>query len=191
MVSKTAIELGKNSKMLEDLFRFVDKAEQLGTYPANTAAGARAALRALSSVLTQEEAESLDTFRSNLEAILGRVSNKKNISPVSLRTYQTRVTSLLDDYARYGQNHLSLASWKRKPRSGTIASPVGSKSKRKEENEIVGSQGVVAPQAGGLMTRLELPLRPNTKAILLLPEGLSKAEAERIKSYIDASVVNK
>ncbi len=178
-------EVDPQRRAIAELIDFVNAAERMGTYPTNTAGGIKAAIRMASSVLTEQEAESLDTFRSHLDAIFQRVfnKNKSKISAVSLKVYQRRIGSALSDYEQYGRDPQAMANWKRRTR---VAAP----------RKI--SQGdILLPESGKLesgelgsisvgMNRHELTLRPGVKAILLIPADLSMNETKKIKALLDA-----
>ncbi len=178
----------RSGQIVTDLVEFIDRAEQIGNYPTNTAGGIKAAIRLVSKVLTEEEATSVDTFREHLEQIFQRVFNKnKKISPTSLQAYRARINTVLTDFEQYGQSPTAMATWQRKKR---VFTP------RRQSNSNNGGDG---SQGGGelsiestasLMSRHEMPLRPNVKAILLLPVDLRDSEARRLKTLIDACVTS-
>lgn len=177
--------------MLKDLVQFIDSAERIGNYPPNTAAGLKAAVRLAAKVLTEEEAASLDTFRDHLEQIFQRVFNKNKgrMSATSIGTYQRRVASLISDYDQYGRNASTMAMWKRKVRtvSPRRSHNGGAQLPSIEEPTVADMTGM---GGGPSMNRQEISLRPNVKAILLVPADLTEAEAKRIKTFVDANVVS-
>lgn len=181
-------EMEQIGRVVTELPEFIDAAEHMGNYPTNTAGGFKAALRLVSSVLTDEEASSLDTFRRHLEPIFQRVfnKNKSRVSAVSLKVYRGRINTVLSDYEQYGRDPQAMASWKRK---GRAMMPRRSSQHTETKHRVEeGEQGELV-QGGPAMNRHELSLRPNAKAILLIPSDLTKAESVRIKTLLDACVM--
>ncbi len=175
-----------NGKVVSELVTFIESAERMGNYPSSTAGGMKAALRLASSVLTEEEANSLDTLSGHIDQIFQRIFNKykSKMNPSSIATYRQRLQSAVSDYEKHGQNPSAMASWKRKVRM------VGSR-RAQPGGQPTGRETLpVTDLSGPSMIRLELPVRPNAKAIVLIPADLNRAEADRIKKLIDASVVS-
>ena len=157
----------QNGKMVNELLEFVNVAERNGNYPPNTAGGMKAAIRAVSPVLTEQEASSLDTFREHLDPIFQRVfnKNKSRLSPISLGVYRRRIHTALSDYEQYGRNPQAMASWNRKVRT------VRTRRSSQEPSQLGGGESKLAgqhevAQGGRALNRHELSL-PNAKAILL------------------------
>lgn len=191
-MSKVASEsVNGGSTVLKDLVDFIGAAEKSSNYPPNTAAGMRAALKLVSKVLQDHEASSLETFRKNLDAIFQRTynENRSRMTAGSLQTYRGRVQAALADYMQYGSSPEAMASWGRKVRVTRRSTSAGTKVKGDEasSSESAG-QGGTSPSGPGL-SRFEISIRPGVKALLWVPCDLSKAEASRIKAYVDASVV--
>lgn len=180
--------------IIEALEQFIGEAERNGNYPPNTAGGIRAALRLLATVLDATQIESLSWLRSNLDGIFGRAYNKNraSISAGSLQTYRARINTLLADYEKYGQNPRAMAGWRRKVRTQSKRN-VGTTdlSSGDQDSKRVGLSDLLSDFGGPTMNRLELSLRPNAKAVVVIPSDLTADEARRIKMLIDASVVGK
>lgn len=184
--------MGHNGKVVTELVEFIDAAERMGNYPTNTAGGIKAAIRKVSSILTDEEAVSLDTFRNHLESIFQRVFNKSKsskspVSAISLKVYRTRINTVLSDYEQYGRNHEAMASWKRRVRTATSRRPSNMKTDAANGEQALALGDLMQP-GGRAMTRVEIPLSQNAKAILLVPSDLSEGESKKIKAYIDAGL---
>lgn len=173
------------SSVTEELIDFIDTAERNRKYPLGTAAGRRSALRLFESELNDEEKESLDTLKKNLNQIYQNVfnKNKSNMSAGSLATYKMRLESLIKDYEKYGQDPTKLANWNR---------PVRKYKKISSGQEIKGSNPAIEPkqemqfpEKGSDFSRFELPLRPGIKAIILVPSNITKNEVDKVRKYID------
>ena len=185
-------EKGQGNGVISELIDFVNRAEQIGNYPVNTAGGHKAALRVVSQVLTDEESTSIDTFREHLEQIFQRVFNKnKKISPGSLHVYQRRINSVMSDYENYGRTPQAMAAWKRKSRA-TQSQKVEKKEVGEQVQQV--EKGVPFAESmhreGVAMIQVEVPVRPNAKAILLVPSDLTSNECERLETFLRASVTN-
>lgn len=173
------------SSVTKELLDFIDTAERNRKYPGGTAAGRRSALRLFESELNDEEKESLDTFKKNLDQIYQNVfnKNKSNMSAGSLATYKMRLLSLIKDYEKYGQDPTKLANWNRPVRKYNKTS---SDQEPKQSNPTTeAKQKMLLPEKGSDFSRFELPLRPGIKAIIIVPSDISKSEVEKLRSYIN------
>lgn len=173
-------------KKFSELFEFIDKAEKSRKYPQNTADGLRTALKLFETHLNDEELNSLDKFKENLGQIHQTIFNKnKNFTAGSLAAYKSRVGKVLGDYEKYGSDPVKMNSWTPKivtrtkkalPKSTSTNNPSDSPFTSASLNDSVGSH------------RIELSLRPDAKALIMVPQDISKPEAERIKTLIDSLV---
>lgn len=171
------------SSVTKELFDFIDTAERNRKYPEGTASGRRAALRLFEAELSEEEKESLDTLKKNIDQIYQNVflKNKSNMSAESLATYKMRLESLIKDYEGYGQDPTKLASWNR---------PVRKVKRSKEQGKVTGydftkTEQEQIPEKSFDFSRFELPLRPGVKAIIIVPSDISKSEVEKLRNYIN------
>lgn len=172
------------SSVIRQLSEFIDTAERNRKYPTGTAIGRRAALRLFEQELNEEEKESLDTLKSNLEQIYQNVfnKNKSKMSAESLVTYKQRVEKLIEDYERYGADPTKLAAWNRPTRK--------SKSSALQTNNQK-NPGVSVPDEETRLekevplSRFELPLRTGVKAIIIVPSDIKTNEVNTLKKYID------
>lgn len=181
-----------NGRMIGELREFVLTAEKSGNYPPNTAGGMKAALKLVSTVLTDQEAATLDTFRDHLDQIFNRVFNKhkSKVTPVTLQTYKTRIRTLVSDYGKYGSNPSAWASWNRRTRSGSSKSTQnGSAKKGQPLEETPSISGASSSESGSSMNKLEVVLGPSEKAVLWIPATLSQDGVTKIKKLLDAFVV--
>lgn len=173
------------SSVTKELLDFIDTAERNRKYPGGTAAGRRSALRLFEVELNDEEKESLDTFKKNLDQIYQNVfnKNKSNMSAGSLTTYKMRLESLIKDYEKYGQDPTKLANWNRpvrKYKKASLAKEVSDSIPATESKPEV-----LLPEKGSDFSRFELPLRPGIKAIIIVPSDISKSEVEKLRGYIN------
>lgn len=172
------------SSVTKELLEFIDTAERNRKYPAGTASGRRAALRLFETELNEEEKESLDTLKKNLDQIYQNVfnKNKSNMDVKSLATYKMRIESLIKDYEGYGQDPTKLAGWNRPVRK---INKVAGKQEAKDSNLVNRSEQELLPEKSSDFSRFELPLRPGVKAIIIVPSDISKDEVEKLRSYIN------
>lgn len=173
------------SSVTKELLDFIDTAERNRKYPLGTAAGRRSALRLFEVELNDEEKESLDTFKKNLDQIYQNVfnKNKSNMSAGSLATYKMRLESLIKDYEKYGQDPTKLANWNRPVRKYKKA--LLEKEAKDSIPAVEPKQEVLLPEKGLDFSRFELPLRPGIKAIIIVPSDISKSEVEKLRGYIN------
>ena len=172
------------SSVIKQLSEFIDTAERNRKYPTGTATGRRAALRLFEQELNEEEKESLDTLRSNLEQIYQNVfnKNKSKMSAESLVTYKQRIEKLIEDYETYGADPTKLATWNRPTRK--------SKSSALQANNQKSSGVSVSDEETKLekdvpLSRFELPLRTGVKAIIIVPSDIKTNEVNTLRKYID------
>lgn len=168
---------------------FVNTAETNRKYPANSVYGYKAALKLFAPELNQQEAESLDLFKDRFEQIYQSVfnKNKAKITGASLETYKRRLKGLLNDYEKYANDPAKMAQWNRARGRGPSKNNGGideSKKNTHSEKEPISMQ-----EQGVKMNRMEITLRPDTRAIILVPFDLNQQEADRLKKFIDASTI--
>lgn len=182
------------SDTIKTLSEFIAAAEKSRKYPTNSAYGMKAALKLFEPELKDQEKESVDVFQKRFEQIYQSVfaKNKARMSIASLETYKRRLVSLLRDYEKYGMDPSKMASWTR-----PIRRPYG---KRIEKSSGIERQEAGVPEEPGVssvktegptMNRLEISLRPDARAILLLPSDLTSEEAEKIVGLVGFLAGNK
>ena len=177
-------------KKITDLFEFIDRAVKSRKYPESTAQGLRAALKAFDSVLNEEERQSLELFKKNIDPIYQSVFNKygKEFSSGTLAVYKSRVLKVVNDYEKYGTDPAKMANWmpkiiKRGPRKKSLES-----NEEIADNEIEPS--TVSPDSGKL-NKIELMLRDDeTRSIIMVPRDLKSSECKRIKMLLDSLVID-
>lgn len=180
---------------IQNLFDFIERAVKSRKYPDNTAQGLKAALKIFDAVLNEEERQSLDVFKTNIEQIYHSVSSKngKNFNASTLAVYKSRILKLLNDYDKYGIDPTKMATWvpkivNRVPRKQKNAEP----QKNNESNETALNTNDTAEISGGtavVMSKIELPLRPGVKFVIIVPPDINANECTRIKAVLDSLVV--
>lgn len=172
------------SNTIQTLTEFLAAADKSRKYPANTVYGIKAALRLFSEELKDEEKESLDTFKAHFELIYQSVfnKNKARINVNSLGTYRRRMLGLLNDYEKYGTDPAKMASWSRPVVKRLTKANVAKTDAKDFQTDGAGEEKTEIP--GVPLHRVELSLRPDAKAILLLPSDLTPEEAEKIKGLV-------
>ena len=101
------------SKNIQDLFEFIERAEKNRKYPTATASGLKAALRLFEVELNEEEKNSVDLFKKNLEQIYHSVTvkNGKSMSSGSLVTYKSRINKIISHFEKYGIDPTKMVNW--------------------------------------------------------------------------------
>lgn len=172
------------SNSTQALREFIVAAQKSRKYPDNTAGALKSALRLFETELTDEERESLDTFKDHLDQIYQSVYNKykSKMSAASLQTYRRRIDVLLSDYEKYGIDPSKMASWNREShirRSNRTIKPA----EKEADNTVV--SGERSSEQGSKIIRFEISLRPDVKAIILTPSDMTLEEVEKIKGYVE------
>lgn len=99
-------------KKFKDLYDFIDRAIKSRKYPENTGISLKTALKLFENELKEQELNSIDEFRKNIDQIYQSVFVKnKNFSAGSLATYKSRVIKTLNDYEKYGVDATKMANW--------------------------------------------------------------------------------
>lgn len=175
------------SDTIQTLTDFLHTAEKNRKYPVNSIYGIKAALRLFSQELKDEEKESFDTFKDHFEQIYQSVfhKNKATVAVASLETYKRRISGLLKDYEKYGTDPTKMANWERPVRKVNTRKKSAESSSESQEARQDNVSRSVSLDKGTPMHRLELSLRPNVKAIILVPSDLTKDEGEQIKGLIE------
>lgn len=173
---------------VQNLYDFIERAENNRQYPSNTAMGYKNALNLVIAELNEEEKASLDILKSNLDKIFHSIFTKnKNLTPKTLETYKYRVRLVIRDFEAHGTDPAKMASWNRKVRARSNTKVNKEEGATQHQSVIpITSTETRIPEPGSTMTRFELPLRPDAKAIILTPSDLSIEEVGKIKIYIES-----
>jgi uncharacterized ferritin-like protein (DUF455 family) len=102
-----------------------------------------------------------------------------------VETYKSRVKKAISDFQRYGLNPTGMNSWNPKI---TVRKKKNDQSKIQEltpENVDQNIEKDEVELSSNKTTKFELPLRENTKAIILLPTDITKKEIAILRKYID------
>ncbi|TSC72279.1 MAG: Uncharacterized protein G01um101438_597 [Parcubacteria group bacterium Gr01-1014_38] len=177
-----------SSSSIEILSAFVDTAERNRNYPSNTAAGLRSALRLFERELNGTERASVEQLSKNLDKIYRQVvsRNQQKMTAASMETYRRRIKNLLSDYENYGVDPTRIAEWNR-PTRKVLAREPGSVISNPSTDSSAAPTSVPNNETPAT-SRLEIVLRPDARAILVLPANLTKEDAAAIKALVDASV---
>ena len=173
------------SSIISELRGFIDVAERDRKYAPNTATGHRVALGLFEKELNDKEREDLEEFKNHLEAIYQSVyRNNKKFKSSTLEEYKKRIRKVIQDFETYGNDPSKMVAWtpsKRKP---------SNRNKIQEKTTMEDAEHTASPietleRESGSLTRFELPLRPNMKAIILTPSDLTSEEVDKILAYIN------
>lgn len=111
--------------------------------------------------------------------------NQQNMTSASMETYHRRIKNLLRDYENYGTDPVKMVAWNRPTRNIRTREPESALSNASTDGLAVPAG---TPQEVPGTSRLEVALRPEVKAILLLPADLTPEDAAALKALVDASV---
>ncbi len=164
------------------LYEFIDRAVKNRNYAPNTAYGLRAALKRFEMQANEEELSSTEKFKSRIDQIYREVVTKnKDFTAESLAVYKSRVIKVLNDFEKYGADPTKMANWTIK-----AATPRTKRTLRRGSGEtsieMFGQDNVVNAQS---IQRIEHPLRPGAKVVIILPDDLTSADIEKVKKLLD------
>lgn len=167
-------------KNVQDLYDFIDRAVKSHKYPDNTAWSLKSALKKFEPILNDEERASVSKIKENLAPLTQKLFSKdKNSSASSLNAYRKRVHKLIGDFEKYGSDPSKMANW-------TVKTIIRTKRKTSTSAPVSESESdVVATTAQG-MARIELPLRPGMKFVLIVPQDISGQERSILKGLLDS-----
>jgi hypothetical protein len=183
---------------LDDLYNFIDFAKGNRKYPENTANGLKSALKIFEKDLNIDELNSVDLIEENIEEIfIGVVNRNKDKSIGSLNTYKARVLKVINDYQRYGINPSKIQGWTVKPQkipNQTKNLPAllrkalqagDNPDKNEDSTQIASSEHINTP-----VHKIEVCLKDNLKATIIIPKNINIKEAEMIKKIIDSMIID-
>lgn len=161
--------------MFDVLSAFVDRAEKMGKYPANSAGALKSTVKLASSLISDEEPRTLEYLREHADEIFARSTAH---SGPSIQSYIGRMKRLIEDYQSYGSPQSAMLNWKPNQRSFVKkARPANKTEATSEEAPLIGSSATNT-------NVLSLALRENVKVRLDLPPDLTSDEADRICALI-------
>lgn len=168
------------------LVEFLDYAADKGLLNKNTAAAQKSAVTKVLEI-DGDHWEELDLRSLDLDQQVSRFQTlrKDKLSPPSLRTYESRFRTALNEYLRYLDDPGAY-----RPTSGSAKggeSTKGSKKrKRAEKTAETPSGSTTAPPARDNLITYPFPLRAGTMVYLQLPKDMSSREAERLARYVQS-----
>lgn len=177
-------------KPIKDLYEFIEVATRNRKYPTSTAQGLRAAVKLFDSELNDDERDSLDKVKTNLDQIYQSVFAKnKNFTAASLATYRSRLLKVINDYEKYGTDPTKMANWNPKVvvRAPKKAKPVQEPVVNVPDStqDSFGTAAISTPEN---MHRLELVLRPGVKFVVIVPQDLKSTEAATLNALLTSLV---
>lgn len=100
---------------IDELRSFIDKAQKSRKYVPNVATNYKTPLKWIEAELTEEEKNSMDVFKKNIDQIFNLFYSKPNnkLSAASIEVYKKRTKNLLSDFERYGKDAAAMAGWNR------------------------------------------------------------------------------
>lgn len=167
----------ETTNTFDALQTFIDRAEKMGKYPANSAGALKSTLKIASSLISDEEPRTLDYLREHADEIFARSTAH---SGQSIQAYISRMKRLLEDFQAYGTPQSAMLGWKTAPRN--ISKKPRAVNKAESEGE--GEEEAPRSQAASNTNVLSLALRENVKVRLDLPPDLTSEEADRICALI-------
>lgn len=170
-----------NAYSSDDLLEFLDHAGDRGLMPAATAQALGVATRNVLGVLSEQEKKDLGA--QDIGAVIKRFNNKraKDFNPSSLKEYGRRVHRAVDLFLQ----------WREDPANFTVktrSTPANRKKEKGKDQTSGSSESVVEPE--DLPSRpgtyhSAVPVRPGVVVTLAnVPHDLTKAEAERLASFV-------
>ena len=167
-----------------DLYDFIDLAKANRKYPENTANNLKSALKIFEKELNAYELKSIGMVEESIEEIFRSVTiANKGKSILSLNTYKARLLKVINDYKKYGVEPGKIQGWSVKIKKSTGV--LVNKDKPDKENITV-SKFIQATVEN--MHKIELSLRNNIKATIIVPRNITQKEAKAIKDIINTLV---
>lgn len=170
-----------NAYSSDDLLDFLDHASDRGLMPAATAQALAVASRNVLGVLSDQEKRDLSS--QDIDAVIKRFTNKraKDFNPSSLKEYGRRVHRAVELFLQ----------WREDPANFSVKTRSTPVTRKKEKTK---DQGAVASDSADFLedTRSRpgsynssVPVRPGVVVTLAnLPHDMTKAEAERLASFV-------
>lgn len=173
------------------LSKFFEVSIKRGDLTSATGVALRTASR---KVLEIEEDPELDLRKLDQEDLLSRFHTKSKLAlnDQSRATYEGRFRKAVDMYLKFLNNE----PWKptpSKPRTSTskgAAKPKVTPAEPEEQDAPpTTNNGAVVPPPPG-MIEFPIPLRPGVQGKLILPDDLTKKEAERVVKVVSALAID-
>lgn len=179
------------------LERFLDIAEKQGFFNANTLASTRSAVVRL----LEDVQPDLDVRKIDVEAATIRYHNKHpgDLSPPSLRTYQSRLARLIKEFVKYNDDPTGYKPFS-KPKNVDTDRPARPARNERARQPVVVEQEQSVTDVIPVETTLarttptamamQYPLRQDFIAQVLLPRGMTSDEARRLCAFIRTLAVD-
>jgi hypothetical protein len=173
------------------LYKFFDLAIKRGDIGQSTGIALRSASK---KVLDLEEDHDRDLRTLDHEDLLHRfhVKSKIDLKDQSRAAYESRFRRAVEMYLKYLAND---PSWKPAPSKSRASTPRATTSKpaAAHATEVKGTpptpnNGTATPPLPG-MIEFPIPLRPGVQGKLILPDDLTKKEAERVVKVVSALAI--
>lgn len=167
---------------LQGLYDFIDKAETNRNYPPNVATNFKTPLNLVEKELTEEEKNSIDLLKKNLDQIINTIYSKSGnkLSASSLEIYKRRMKNLIEDYENYGKDPSKMATWNRKT---LIRKPKERKVVIKEN--VIDSPADFSPSFESSEFQAADLVLSSGRARIIVPKEISPDDAKKLKFQID------
>lgn len=161
---------------ITSLDSFIKAAETSRKYLPNVASNFRTPLRLIDPELNEEEGQSMDVFKKNLDQIFKAFysKNQSKYSATSIEVYRRRMRTLLSDFENYGGDTSKMAAWDRE---------IITRKRSKKETVLDQTGEGLVTALGDDVLRFEMPLKSG-KAIIIIPANSDLADIEIIENYI-------
>lgn len=173
---------------------FLTTVANRGDMNANTAGAMKAAVKEVLSSVHNEEWETVDVSKIDLDTYADRFARLRasKFKSASLKVYQSRFKNAIEMYMAWRANP---AEWKYKAERpyADRKAKVQAASQRQERkgSHFTGSNGHQAPDPDGVnMVDYPYPLRKGLLVTLRLPDDLTKQEASRLRAYVDSLAID-
>ncbi|MDO9507628.1 hypothetical protein [Hydrogenophaga sp.] len=186
-----------NDPTKASLIQFLDMMINNGWVNSATGGAMRTATKKILSVV----ADDANVHEVDVATALRQYNNLHpgELSPDSLRVYESRVTRAIRQFEEYKEDPKSFKPSGRPPTNGKPAKQNGDAGKKKAaqatpdaapSNSMRGAAAVSSSAHAAFATDLNLalpfPLRPNYLAQVVIPRDLTKDEATRLCAFIQA-----
>lgn len=176
----------------DDFIQFLDWVADKGLVPTNTASSRKSTASKVLTILSDEEAT--DVLAVDVEDVMRRFQNKNSSTygPESIRTYQSRLKSSLEDFRSYCENPIGFRPIGRSQTKPKTSSERGPRTKPIATSAISFAQpaGHAVSPPSAFANVLPVMIRPDvTVQIGNLPHDLTEAEARRIANIVLAFAV--
>lgn len=169
-----------NAFSSDDLLDFLDHAGDKGLMPAATAQALAVATRNVLGVLSDQERKAMSS--QDIDGIIKRFTNKRarDFNPSSLKEYARRIHRAVALFLEWREDP---ANFSVKTRSASTKPKKEKQSPTKTPSEPIDFPEETNSLAGSYSS--SVPVRPGVVVTLAnLPHDLTKAEAERLASFV-------